>query len=172
MPDFIWRITVSIAILLLTPIVSYSQVDSTSTESGSITNCSGNLTEAKNLYDTGRISGVPGLLSECILLRRYSTRQDEVEATNLVALTYIIQDNEKFAREWIRRLIRINPKYKTRPGEVTSTYQSIFRKEKRRRWMYRIVPATVATGTAIYFLTRPPDPVLLDLPPPSPSAIP
>ena len=165
MLNSLWQIGILIIVLFLGPQWSFAQDEST-------TDCSGNLERARGQFENSlRISEVPDLLIRCLELERFTDNQERADATSLVTLSYINLENREEANTWIRRLIRANPKYKADPEEVPASYRSTFRKEKRRRMMFRVVPATVVAGTTIYFVTRPADPELLPFPPSSPSSI-
>jgi len=90
-------------------------------------NCERNLNEARAAYASGNLYAIPGKLDEC--LTKGFSKNEKVEAYQLLALTYLNINQQDKAKETLIKLLKIKTDYQVvknvDPDELYSLYQSI-----------------------------------------------
>ena len=72
--------------------------------------CSANLDRAKQSYRNGKLYDIPGIMEGCLGNNKLS-RQQEVEAYELMSLTYLYIDEPELAEESYLNLLKADPEY-------------------------------------------------------------
>ncbi len=90
-------------------------------------NCERNLNEARTDYANGNLYAIAGKLDDC--LKNGFSKNEKVEAYQLLALTYININQQDKARETLIKLLKIKTDYQAvknvDPDELVSLYNSI-----------------------------------------------
>jgi len=90
-------------------------------------NCERNLNEARSDYANGNLYAIPGKLDEC--LKNGFSKNEMIEAYQLLALTYININQQDKAKESMIKLLKLQTDYQViknvDPDELYSLYQSI-----------------------------------------------
>ena len=90
-------------------------------------NCERNLNEARSDYANGNLYAIPGKLDEC--LKSGFSKNEMIEAYQLLALTYININQQDKAKESMIKLLKLQTDYQVvknvDPDELYSLYQGI-----------------------------------------------
>ncbi len=105
--------------LFLTTVYNQSQAQN---------NCPQTLKKAKDTYEEGRISEVPGILEECLKWKEAFTKAEKTEAYKLLTLTWLYFNEKAKAEETMHHFLVLNPEYEINeaidPTEFINLYNS------------------------------------------------
>lgn len=96
------------------------------------------LDEASNAYDFGLFTRSFAILQPC-LENGFQTRAHRAGAYRLIALSYVAMDSLSQAREWVRRLLDVDARYRPDPLTEPPIFVDYVRDLKPRwyTWLWR-----------------------------------
>lgn len=74
--------------------------------------CLSNLRTAENYLEAGRLSEIPDLLRECLRKSDGFTKEEQIQAYRLLAISYIYMDRPGLAEENYLSILRNDPEYR------------------------------------------------------------
>lgn len=126
-----------IVLLLLLPVISYSQ------ESGS---CAEKLKIAQSLFDKGQVEQVASMISDC--MKSGFNREESLSAYKLLIQTYLFEDELEKADSSMLDFLKKNPEYQLSPTDHSS-FVHLF----NTFTVKPVVQISVHLGTNMPFLT-------------------
>jgi Outer membrane protein beta-barrel domain len=75
--------------------------------------CATKLKQAQQTYEQGRISEIPALLNDCLVVGFDKT--EKIEAYKLLVLTYIYSNELESAQKYMKKFLKVYPDYQLNP---------------------------------------------------------
>ena len=108
--------------------------------------CSANLDRAKLNYREGKLYDIPGIMEGCLGNNKLS-RQQQVEAYELLSLTYLYIDEPELAEESYLNLLRADPEY--RPDSAVEVEIEFLSKNFKTTPIFTLYPAKIGSNLSI-----------------------
>ena len=108
--------------------------------------CSDNLDRAKAQYREGKLYEIAGLMEGCMDGNQLS-RQQKVEAYELLSLTYLYIDEPELAEESYLKLLQADPEYS--PDSAIEVEISFLSKKFKTTPIFTLYPAKIGTNVTI-----------------------
>ena len=105
--------------------------------------CSANLDRAKDNYQLGKLYDIPGIMDGCLGNNELS-RQQEVEAYELLSLTYLYIDEPELAEDSYLKLLKADPEY--RPDSAIEVEIEFLSKKFKTTPIFTLYPAKIGTN--------------------------
>lgn len=108
--------------------------------------CSANLDRAKLNYREGKLYGIPDIMEGCLGTGKLS-RQQEVEAYELLSITYLYIDEPELAEESYLNLLGADPEY--RPDSAVEVEIEFLSKNFKTTPIFTLYPAKMGSNVSI-----------------------
>lgn len=108
--------------------------------------CSAKLDLAKENYRIGKLYDIPGIMDGCLDMSELS-RQQLVEAYELLSITYLYIDEPELAEESYLKLLAADPEY--RPDSIIEVEIEFLSKRFKTTPIFTLYPAKLGTNVTI-----------------------
>lgn len=93
-------------------------------------NCTMTLKKVEQMFDEGRIEEIPTLLQSC--LKDGFTRDQKVRAYELIIQTFLVDEKETKAEEYMLQLLQLDPHYKAHASVLISDFVTLYNSYKTK----------------------------------------
>ena len=108
--------------------------------------CSANLDQAKLNYREGKLYEIPGMMDGCLGNNELS-RQQQVEAYELLSLTYLYIDEPELAEQSYLNLLKADPEY--RPDSAVEVEIEFLSKNFKTTPIFTLYPAKIGSNVSL-----------------------
>jgi len=113
--------------------------------------CSANLDRAKDNYQLGKLYDIPGIMDGCLGNNELS-RQQEVEAYELLSLTYLYIDEPELAEDSYLKLLKADPEY--RPDSAIEVEIEFLSKKFKTTPIFTLYPAKIRVYNSFFHIAH------------------